>query len=463
MAQGSRKHFLRVRAAIFLLSTVVVTALTMMWLEAQVRTRLELLLATLALAAPVAMLLAWAITRPMRRILFAVSEGLLGFRERDFGLRLVAERDDEAGEVVRRFNALGEMLRREHNDTYQKQILFETVIDAAPMAIVLCNEAGTVVLANGSARELMFGGRRLERHDFAEVLESWPKEIAEAILAGEDSLVLLERDGVRETLHASKRFFDLNTQLHVLYIVKPLTREMVRQEIEVWKKTIRVISHELNNSLAPITSLVHSARAIAGKPEHAHRLEEALATIEERTTHLQNFLDGYARFARLPRPNKQHVPWKDLLDSVRALYPFELEGQLPSEPGYFDAAQMQQVLINLVKNAAEAGSKGAAIAVEIRNASDGGVELSVLDRGTGMSDQVLEKALLPFYSTKKSGSGLGLPLCREIVDSHGGRLSIERRAGGGTIVRCWLPRGDARRLASSPASSAAHPATREGS
>jgi nitrogen fixation/metabolism regulation signal transduction histidine kinase len=214
----------------------------------------------------------------------------------------------------------------------------------------------------------------------------------------------------------------------------------VRQEIEVWKKTIRVISHELNNSLAPITSLVHSARMMAGRPEHAHRLEAAFATIEERTTHLNTFLDGYARFARLPKPSKQPWPWRQLLDSVCALYPFEIDGALPPSPGYFDPAQMQQVLINLIKNAAEAGSAHDATRVQVRDASDGGVELVVADGGAGMSDEVLEKALLPFYSTKKGGSGLGLPLCREIVESHGGRLSIERQAGGGTVVRCWLPR-----------------------
>jgi nitrogen fixation/metabolism regulation signal transduction histidine kinase len=438
MAAFSR-YFLRLRAALMLSGTAAITACAMLVCQAFARSTSELLLLTLSVSVPIALAFGWIMTLPIRRILFAVSEGLLGFRERDFGLRLVAQRDDEAGEVVRRFNALGEMLRREHNDAYQKQILLETVVDAAPMAIVLCNEADAIVLANVTARELFFRGKRLEGQDFAEVLAEWPPEIASAILSGEDSLVSLERDGVRETMHASKRFFDLNTQPHVLYIVKPLTRELVRQEIEVWKKTIRVISHELNNSLAPITSLVHSARMMVGKPEHAHRLDSAFATIEERATHLKIFLDGYARFARLPRPSKQPTPWRPLIEGVRALYPFAIEGELPSAPAHVDPAQLQQVLINLVKNAAEAGSAHDAIAVQVRPASDAGVELLVMDRGAGMSDEVLEKALLPFYSTKKGGSGLGLPLCREIVDSHGGRLSIEQRPEGGTLVRCWLP------------------------
>jgi nitrogen fixation/metabolism regulation signal transduction histidine kinase len=435
------RHFLRWRAAFILASTVAITACAMLVCQAFTRSPLELFMLTFVVAAPVTAGFAYLMTLPIRRILFAVSEGLLGFRERDFGLRLVAERDDEAGEVVRRFNALGEMLRREHNDAYQKQILFLTIIEAAPMAIVLCDEAETVVVANVCARELFFAGKRLDGQDFRAVLGDWPEEIAATILAGDDSLVSLERDGTRETLHASKRFFDLNTQPHVLYIVKPLTRELVRQEIEVWKKTIRVISHELNNSLAPITSLVHSARMIAGRPEHAHRLGEMFATIEDRTAHLKNFLDGYARFARLPKPSKQRTKWSDLLSSVRALYPFEIEGELPGEPGWFDQAQLQQVLINLVKNAAEAGSPLGEIAVEV-HAVGRGKELVVKDRGAGMSDEVLEKALLPFYTTKKGGSGLGLPLCREIIESHGGRFSIEQRPGGGTQVRCFIPDGD---------------------
>jgi nitrogen fixation/metabolism regulation signal transduction histidine kinase len=432
------RYFLRLRALVLMVTTIAITTATLLFVQTHVTSPVEVLVGTFLLATPLAVGTALTLTRPIRRILFAVSEGLLGFRERDYGLRLVAERDDEAGEVVRRFNALGEMLRREHNDAYQKQILFETVIQAAPMAIVLCNEAGTVILANVCARELFFAGKRLQGHDFADLLADWPQEIASAILTGQDNLVSIERDGVRETLHSSRRFFELNTQPHVLHIVKPLSRELARQETEVWKKTIRVISHELNNSLAPITSLVHSARTIAGRPEHAHRLDEVFVTIEERTTHLKAFLDGYARFARLPKPSKQHAAWKDLLSSVRALYSFEVPGELPQEPGYYDPGQMQQVLINLVKNAAEAGSAREAVEVEVRSVS-GGSELRVMDRGHGMTDEVLEKALLPFYSTKKGGSGLGLPLCREIVESHGGLLSIERREGGGTLVRCFLP------------------------
>jgi signal transduction histidine kinase len=104
-----------------------------------------------------------------------------------------------------------------------------------------------------------------------------------------------------------------------------------------------------------------------------------------------------------------------------------------------DPAQIQQVLINLLKNAAESGSPADEVRIAFSGDGEQGVELEVIDRGKGMSDEVLRQALLPFYSTKKSGTGLGLPLCREIVDAHGGRLSLHPREGGGIAVRCWLP------------------------
>ena len=118
--------------------------------------------------------------------------------------------------------------------------------------------------------------------------------------------------------------------------------------------------------------------------------------------------------------------------------PFVLDGMLPSGTGFFDESQMQQVLLNLVRNAAEAGSPLDEVRVSLAS-SRGGWLVQVVDRGGGMSDDVLANALLPFYSTKASGTGLGLTLCREIVEAHGGTIDVGNRAGGGVAVRVWLP------------------------
>lgn len=224
-----------------------------------------------------------------------------------------------------------------------------------------------------------------------------------------------------------------------IVLIQPLTQELRRQEVAAWKRTIRTMSHELNNSLAPIASLARSSRRMLEEPARGARLNEALEIIEERANHLHSFLEGFARLARLPPPNPGPVRWAPLLAELSELYSFVPDGELPAAPGWFDAGQIQQVLINLLKNAHEAGSAAHEVRLAVRATADGGVSVRVADRGSGMDTRILSSALLPFTSSKPGGAGLGLALCREIVDAHGGRLRIEARQGGGTAVTCWLP------------------------
>jgi two-component system, NtrC family, nitrogen regulation sensor histidine kinase NtrY len=384
------------------------------------------------------------IHRGIRDTIVAVSDGLLSLAERDYSIRLALERKDEVGMLVYRFNRLAELLRRERNDLYQKEMLPETILASTSMIVVLFNEAGRIVYSNSAARDFYAQGKLIDGQDFRELIRKGPAELAAAAEAPDDILFTCSRAGTDEpdTFHLSKRYFEFSMQKHTLVVLRPLTQELARKEVETWKKAIRVLSHEMNNSLAPITSLLHSARLMLDNPAHAQRLRDALDTIDERALHLRTFLDGYASFARLPLPNRRAVPWKDLLAGVEGLYSFRVEGALPARPAFVDPAQLQQVLINLLKNAAESGSPLDAITIEFQAETRDGVELRVLDRGKGMAADVLKNALVPFYSTKMTGTGLGLPLCREIVDAHGGRLSLHPRPDGGMAVRCWLPGGD---------------------
>jgi two-component system nitrogen regulation sensor histidine kinase NtrY len=380
------------------------------------------------------------------RLLFdgvaAVADGLLSLSEGDFGVRLTVQRDNEVGALVRRFNALADKLRRERSGVYQKEMLLETVLAASTSIALITNEAGRIVYANAAAEQFFASGKPIEGERLAELLARAPKDVQQAATAERDILFTCDRGDASEpeTYHLSKHHFELSTQRHTLFLLKPLTKELARKEVETWKKAIRVLSHEVNNSLAPVTSLVHSARLMAASPAgHEQRLASALDTIEERATHLKVFLDGYASFARLPLPARRALAWKELLAGIEGLYPFTVAGALPATPAFADPAQLQQVLINLLKNAAESGSGPEAISLGVRELATGGVELTVSDRGKGMAPEVLRSALLPFFSTKKTGTGLGLALCREILEAHGGRLSLHPREGGGLVVRCWLP------------------------
>ncbi len=395
---------------------------------------LSTVLSLLAVAVTASMVL-----RPVGAFLRALDSGLLGLRERDYGLRLAIDRQDELGRLALRFNALGDALRSERNDLYQKEILLATVVESAPLAMVLVDEAGLVVLDNATARDLFLGGKKVVGRPWDALLEQCPSELRAALTSGDDVIFTLDRAGERELFHVSRRWFELSTLPHTLFLLRPMTRELARQEVEVWKKTLRVISHELNNSLAPISSLVHSARKIAGRPEHAHRLDGIFATLEERAQHLATFLDGYARFARLAKPVRERVEWATLVARIGPLHPEAMPGALPEAPGYFDVGQIEQVLINLLKNAREAGGPPDEVRLLIEGNAAEGFELKVIDRGEGMTDEVIRQALVPFYTTKPTGTGLGLPLSREILEAHAGTVTIARREGGGTIVTCWIP------------------------
>jgi two-component system, NtrC family, nitrogen regulation sensor histidine kinase NtrY len=317
--------------------------------------------------------------------------------------------------------------------------LLKAVGENAPMAIVVYGDAGKIAYSNAQARTLFAEDQPLEGENFLRLVQHAPEGLRQALVRDGDALFTVDQSGQAETYSLSRRFFDLAGERHTLLMVKELTPELGRQEIDVWKNVIRIINHELNNSLAPISSMVHSARLIAQNPEQLPKLGRVFDTIEERTQHLTAFLEGYARFARLPRPRPDRVVWQSFLDNLQALFPKVRIGPAPSTDAWFDAGQIQQTLINLLKNAAEAGGADEPTELNVEMSADGAATITVADRGTGMTDEVLRSALVPFFSTKEKGTGLGLALCREIVEAHRGKLRLSRRQGGGLEVTCWLP------------------------
>ena len=427
---------LRGRAAVALAVCAVVvaalTAIAIRWLPPAA--------AALAALLAVTPLLAWLvrrITRPWVHVVQALRDGILSLRDHDFSISVGATGDSELNALADAYNSLGDLLRRERLDLYQRELLLDTVIQSSPLSLVLTDAGERVVYSNVSARQLLHGGHKLEGLDFAVVLGDSPAPLREALAAGGDTLFTMEIGGEAQVYHFSQRAFRLNARPHRLVLLKQLTRELAAQEVTVWKRVIRVIAHELNNSLAPINSLAHSGQLLARAPDTA-QLTRVFDTIAERAAHLATFIDGYARFAKLPRPRPAMVSWSQFLARLEGTMPFHLDGPLPEDAASFDASQIEQVMINLLKNAAESGSAPEEITVGVRPASSG-FRVEVGDRGSGLSESALRDALLPFYSTKATGTGLGLTLCREIIEAHGGRLSLTNRPGGGALVTVWLP------------------------
>ena len=379
-------------------------------------------------------------TRPARLALRALHDGVLGFAESDFATRLAPPSPDEVGDLVAVFNRMGAVLREERAELIQRELLLDTLLQGAPMAILLVDQRLRIVFANAACRRVFSGVTRLNGRLLQEIVDLAPAALHAPLRRLEDSLVSGDEAGHEESYRVLVRAFHLNTVPHRLVVVERITHELARQETATWKKAIRVMSHELNNSLAPVSSLAHSARIAAQRPDAADRLPPLLETIAERVAHVTAFLEGYARFARLPAPRPEHVPLQPFLARVSELFPFTQDAVVAGD-AWFDPTQVQQVLINLLKNAEESGSAPEEIRLRAESREDG-VLLTVLDRGTGMDEDTMRRALLPFHSSKKSGAGLGLSLCAEIVEAHGGRLHLARRSEGGMAVSVWLPRGD---------------------
>jgi two-component system nitrogen regulation sensor histidine kinase NtrY len=375
--------------------------------------------------------------RPVRVLLRAMHRLVASYRDGDFNQSLAVDRDDQLGALMEAHNQLGRTLREERSNLVQRERLLDTVTRHSPVALVLVDAHRQVVYANLAAGGLLNAGRGFVGHDFTTVLGRAPEPIRLAAEARGDSLFSAEMAGIQETFHLSQREFHLQGRAHRLYLLKTVTREISRQEVTTWKNLIRVLSHELNNSLAPIASLAHSGAKL-NERGRTEELAAVFATIRERAMHLHQFISRYAAFAKLPAPRPGPVEWSVLVDLLAREQTFLVPSALPSRPGWFDCPQVEQALINLLKNAHE--SNGPAKQVELAiSCRENEQRLEVRDRGTGMSKLVLAQALLPFYSTKRDGTGIGLALAREICEAHGGRISIANREGGGLCVALILP------------------------
>jgi len=393
------------------------------------------------LVVPLALFAARAAAAPLGGLLRVLGGSVASFRDGDFSVSLAADRRDELGDLVRSHNELGRVLREERQHLFQRELLLDTVVQNSPTALLLIDAREHIVYSNLAARALLNGGQRMNGLDFAAIVAESPPELAAALASRQDRLFSVTLDNDEETFHLSQREVRLHGREHRLLQVKRLTRELSRQEVQTWKKVIRVISHELNNSLAPIASLAHSGNELLRRSRHA-RLEQVFATIEERARHLESFIRGYARFAKLPQPQLQRVEWAALLATLQHQVAFQVDLHQPDLRGQVDPAQMEQALLNVLKNSHDACAGLSMEQADIRVRViplPGCTRIEILDRGPGMSEAVLQHALIPFYSTKRNGTGLGLALTREIVEAHGGRLSLQNRRDGGLCVAVQLP------------------------
>jgi signal transduction histidine kinase len=227
-------------------------------------------------------------------------------------------------------------------------------------------------------------------------------------------------------------------------VLTDVTRALREEELAAWQRIVRVLGHELNNSLTPIKSIAGSLEQIARReplpPDWREDMVRGLSIIAGRSESLSRFIGAYARFARLPRPTPGAVPLRPLLRQV-ALMETRLAVRVDDGPELVvqaDSAQLEQLLINLIRNAADAALETAGAVSITWAAEPGEVEIQVADEGPGLLNSA--NLFVPFFTTKPGGSGIGLVISRQIAEAHGGTLLLENRPdGAGCVARLRLP------------------------
>ncbi|HMG57003.1 MAG TPA: PAS domain-containing protein, partial [Kofleriaceae bacterium] len=265
---------------------------------------------------------------PVAAMFRALAGTVTSYRDGDFAFSLAWPRNDELADLVDAHNALGDTLRGHREALVHRELLLDTMVQNTPVAMLLCDPGGRVVYGNLAARQLLGGGRRLEGQRFDAVLEAAPEAMREAVARGGDGLFAVERAGEEEIYYLARSGFRLNGRHHELFVLRHLTSELHRQEVRTWKKVIRVISHELNNSLAPVASLAHSGDELLKRGKY-DQLHKVFATIADRARHLEQFIQGYARFAKLPTPRPEPTAWSELVERLRTQVVFQVDGVLP--------------------------------------------------------------------------------------------------------------------------------------
>ena len=376
--------------------------------------------------------------QPFASLIESIETGLNCFNDEDFSINIAEYEFTEFQVSVDTYNRLSKILRDERMELHQRELLLDTIIQNTPMAIILTSASGEIIYSNLEAKKLLHQTKNLVGSNFNSLVDNLPADLAKATLNRQEGLYNHSVNDQKQVYFLVCEEFNLNAQIHHLYLYKNMTQEVNKEEIQVWKKVIRLISHELNNSLAPIQSLTRSAKKMIMQSSQDEALIDIFDTVTRRTNHLHKFIHQYAEYSKLPAPTLTQVNMRQFISDLEKIVDLSIKTNFDNCKFQFDPAQMEQVIINLVKNARESGTQGDDIELEVEFYNNE-LNITVKDRGQGMTESQLSQSLLPFFTTKSGGTGLGLALSKEIVNAHKGRLKIFNRETGGLCVNIALP------------------------
>jgi PAS domain S-box-containing protein len=366
------------------------------------------------------------VVRPLQTL----SNMLAALREGDYSIRARgADREDALGLALLESNLLGETLRTQRLGAMEATALLRTVMSEIDVAVFafddedrvrLVNRAGERLLAQPAERVL---GRTAEQVGLAEELKGESPRTMDVVFPGASGRWEVRRGGFRQ-----------DGRPHTLLVLADVSKTLREEELQAWQRLVRVLSHEINNSLAPIKSIAGSLQSLLDRaprpPDVDDDLRRGLNIIAGRSEALVRFMSSYARLARLPAPQRSPLDvttWVRRVAALETRLPVVVEGG-PLVTLRADGDQLDQLLINLLRNAVDAALETSG-GVRVRwTRNNGNFALVVEDDGPGLASSA--NLFVPFFTTKPKGSGIGLVLSRQIAEAHGGSLSLENRVRG---------------------------------
>ena len=344
--------------------------------------------------------------------------------------------DDVDAELKRAFNQVIERFQDARADRDVHANYLELVVRHIPVPLLAVRGDGSLRLVNNPARRLT--GLVTFRHldDLTALGEDLPARLR-AIEPGQQRLLQARIRDVPVELRVAVSEIRIGGDAERLYSIENLSGELTARESSAWRNLIRVLTHEIMNTLTPVSSLAQTSVGLLGRPEAADDVREAIETIARRSEGLMRFVSRYRELLKLPQPSLSDVPVEPAVRGVLTLLARSLEGTevlVDIHPGTLalraDPSLLDQLLLNVVKNAIEALEQTAAPVIRISARLEyGRTVLRIADNGPGIPDDAVDQLFVPFFTTKREGSGIGLSLGRQIMTAHGGDIAISRKDG----------------------------------
>lgn len=376
---------------------------------------------------------------------------LLGIKYDDFSATYSGHHKGKTfGEMYEAFNDINRKFLNIRAEKEANHQYLQTIVEAVDVGLLCVDEEGGIFMMNKALQKLI-SKPYLVHLDALGQVDEMLLDTVKSLKTGERELVKIELDNKSMQWSLQANEFSLRDQKLKLISFQNISGELEERELEAWQKLIRILRHEIMNSITPIVSLTATIDSmLSSSPDGAVTEEQsddirlAISAIRNRSEGLMHFTETYRNLTRLPPPKFQLVDANDLLARLRVLFQpvfenenIELKSQLSQSPVIFqaDVELIEQVIINLLKNAIHAVKEADSPAITIitQRTKTGKALIKVADNGKGIEKEMLEQIFVPFYTTKEEGSGIGLSLSRQIMRVHKGRINVQSVVGEGTV------------------------------